>query len=64
MTFDNGTHIGPTSGMSFLYRWHDSKVHPNNDGEATATLSSYGDVPLPRVPRAELPEQAEATDLL
>jgi hypothetical protein len=64
VNFDNGLHVGPTSGISFLYRGQGEKAQASREGESPSVLSSYGDVPLPRVPRADYPVESEATALL
>lgn len=55
---DNGVAIGPSSGVSFLYTWHEA-VETRQEAYDSTTLASYGDVPLPRVPKADLPTLEE-----
>lgn len=58
VSIDNGVAIGPSSGVSFLYKWHEGVDNPQKIGDS-APLASYGDVPLPRVPKANLPTLEE-----
>ena len=63
-TFDNGLHIGPTSGVSFLYKWQEGGVdRPSDSGEAVP-LASYGDVPLPRTSKFPVPSIEEGRSLM
>lgn len=63
-TFDKGLHIGPTSGVSFLYKWQEGGVdRPTDSGEAVP-LASYGDVPLPRTPKFPIPSMKEGRSLM
>jgi hypothetical protein len=62
--FDHGVHVGPTSGVAFLYRWAEEGI-----GEATPTtdatpLTSFGDTHLPQVAKAPLPDLAEGKALV
>ena len=64
-TFDNGLHIGPTSGWSFLYKWQEGGVDrpTDNSGEAVP-LASYGDVSLPKTLKCPLPGLDEGRNLM
>lgn len=63
LTFDLGQHVGPTSGVSFLYQWQDGGAEGPSTGEEVP-LASYGDVSLPRVHHAEIPTLEEGRKLL
>ncbi len=64
-TFDNGLHIGPTSGVSFLYKWQEGGVDcPTDSGGEPVPLASYGDVPLPRTSKSPLPSLEEGRALM
>ena len=58
VSIDNGVAVGPSSGVSFLYKWHrgfdNVQEAPNS-----SPLATYGDVPLPKVPKANLPSLEE-----
>jgi Fungal specific transcription factor domain/Fungal Zn(2)-Cys(6) binuclear cluster domain len=61
---DNGLHIGPASGVSFLYKWQEGGVdRPVDSGEAVP-LASYGDVVLPRTTKCALPNIEEGRSLV
>ena len=63
-TFDNGLHIGPTSGVSFLYKWQEGKVEHHTDSGGAVPLASYGDVPLPRTSKFPMPSMEEGRRLV
>ena len=64
-TFDNGLHIGPTSGVSFLYKWQEGGVdRPTDQGGEAVPLASYGDVPLPKTSKCPLPGLDEGRNLM
>lgn len=65
-TFDNGLHIGPTSGVSFLYKWHGEGAvdRPAEGGGEAVPLATYGDVPLPRTAKFSLPSLDEGRALM
>lgn len=65
-TFDHGLHVGPTSGVAFLYRWQEdagSTSEPTPNGELVP-LTTYGDMSLPRVAKAQLPDAVEGKALM
>jgi hypothetical protein len=64
IAFDNGLHVGQTSGVSFLYRGGGDRAQVFCERDSDTALSSYGDVPLPKVPQAEYPDMMEASGLL
>jgi Fungal Zn(2)-Cys(6) binuclear cluster domain len=63
-TLDDGLHIGPTSGVSFLYRWQEGGIDRPAETAETTPLSSYGDVALPRTSKCPLPQLEEGKKLM
>jgi hypothetical protein len=64
--FDEGHHIGPTSGVSFLYHaWNKGERSEREPTLPNAPLICHGDMPLPKFPDSqELPTREEADSLL
>lgn len=64
--FDEGHHIGPSSGVSFLYHaWNKGERSEREIALPNAPLISHGDMPLPTFPEPqELPTRDEANSLL
>ncbi|KAK5062715.1 hypothetical protein LTR84_004789 [Exophiala bonariae] len=64
--FAEGHHIGPSSGVSFLYHSWNKGEKSERDAAAlpSAPLISHGDMPLPKFPDQGLPSREEADSLL
>jgi Fungal Zn(2)-Cys(6) binuclear cluster domain len=63
-TFDNGLHVGPTSGVSFLYKWPETRVEGPPEGGETVPLASYGDVPMQQASKCPFPDAEEGRNLM
>ncbi|KPI34691.1 putative 12-oxophytodienoate 4 [Cyphellophora attinorum] len=62
--FDNGLHVGPTSGVAFLYRWAEEGFNEAAPTADATPLTSYGDTSIPQVAKAPLPDLAEGKALI